>query len=216
MAGLMAGPSASRLGPRPLPLHLMMAAAAWQSSRLAWPSLKLDLPTRSEAVELPGNPFASLLANPAFEALRKQAAAIDPASLGPAVERALLARASAFLEGIERYRHHPYRRALQEPPALWREGAPAGRLRAAVRAAMVAAEGDEICASRRDEVDWASVVPWLDDEGLHFEVSESDRRLLQCANDYLLSFGEARPFIAPDRLDAFYALARGDGTDTGR
>jgi len=94
-------------------------------------------------------------------------------------------------------------------PALWRDGAPAGRLRAAVRQAMVAAEGDEICASRRDEVDWMGVVPWLDEEGLHFEVSESDRRLLQCANDYLLSFGAARPFIAPAHLDAFDAVARG-------
>jgi polyhydroxyalkanoate synthase len=28
----------------------------------------------------------------------------------------------AFLTGVERYRHHPYRRDLQEPPAVWTAG----------------------------------------------------------------------------------------------
>ncbi|MDB5367321.1 MAG: Polyhydroxyalkanoate synthase [Rhodospirillales bacterium] len=41
------------------------------------------------------------------------------ASLG----RTILANFDAFLTGLERYRAHPYRRALSDPPAAWAEGA---------------------------------------------------------------------------------------------
>ena len=112
---------APRLGPRPLPLHLMTAAAVWMSSSLAWPSLKLASLQANSAPPGEG-PLASLLHLPAFQALRQQAETLDPAQLGPAVERALAARASAFLDGLARYRSHPYRRALPDPPVLWQDG----------------------------------------------------------------------------------------------
>jgi polyhydroxyalkanoate synthase len=60
--------------------------------------------------------------DPAFQALSRAAQELDPAALGPAVERALAARASAFLDGVVRYREHRYRRDLEDPPVLWREG----------------------------------------------------------------------------------------------
>ena len=117
-------PVLPRLGPRPLPLHLMTAAAVWTSSRFAWPSLKLGWPSTSGAPLAPGlsPPLARLLADPAFHGLRRQAQALDPAALGSAVERALAARASAFLDGLERYRNASYRRDLADPPVLWQEG----------------------------------------------------------------------------------------------
>ena len=44
-------------------------------------------------------------------------------SRSPRRSTASCARArDAFLAGIERYRHHPYRRALADPPALWQDG----------------------------------------------------------------------------------------------
>lgn len=118
-------PVLPRLGPRPLPLHLMTAAGAWLSSSLAWPSLKLASPPWSEAAAIDPSlplPLARLLADPVFLALREAARDLDPAVLGPAVERALAARASAFLDGLGRYRAHPYRRDLADPPVLWQEG----------------------------------------------------------------------------------------------
>jgi polyhydroxyalkanoate synthase subunit PhaC len=39
-----------------------------------------------------------------------------------ALDRELRSRAGAFLAGIERYRHHPYRRAMAEPPTIWADG----------------------------------------------------------------------------------------------
>lgn len=51
----------------------------------------------------------------------------DPASLDPdaflgAVDAEARRRLDRLLAGIERYRAHPYRRRLAEPPALWAEG----------------------------------------------------------------------------------------------
>jgi polyhydroxyalkanoate synthase len=43
-------------------------------------------------------------------------------SFDAALDAELTRRAAQFLDGIERYRHHPYRRDLAEPPLLWQEG----------------------------------------------------------------------------------------------
>jgi polyhydroxyalkanoate synthase len=58
----------------------------------------------------------------AARALETELAAADPEAFGAALEREIRREADAFLEGLERYRHHPYRRAVTEPPALWSEG----------------------------------------------------------------------------------------------
>jgi len=102
--------SAPRQGPRPLPLHLLNASATWLSSRAALPLLRSgSLPLRLELA-------------PEASALKKSLAAAALEPISAALDRELRARAGAFLAGIERYRHHPYRRALADPPALWQEG----------------------------------------------------------------------------------------------
>ena len=106
----MTGASPPRQGPRPLPLHLLNARGAWLSSRAALPLLRSgSLPLRLE--------FATEAA-----ALRKSLAAAALEPIAAALDRELRTRADAFLAGIERYRHHPYRREADEPPTLWQEG----------------------------------------------------------------------------------------------
>jgi polyhydroxyalkanoate synthase len=67
-------------------------------------------------------PWKPALAAAAIE-LRRSVAEIPPDDFAAAVDAELWARADAFLSGLERYRRHPYRRALVEPPVLWRDGA---------------------------------------------------------------------------------------------
>jgi polyhydroxyalkanoate synthase len=43
-------------------------------------------------------------------------------SFDDALDEELTRRAELFLDGVERYRRHPYRRDLPEPPLLWQEG----------------------------------------------------------------------------------------------
>jgi polyhydroxyalkanoate synthase subunit PhaC len=100
----------ARLGPRPLPLHLMSAGAVWTSSHLAFAmSRNGSLAWRPEL---------------ALDAARLEASlkSVTPESFRRALDREILARSDALLRGLERYRHHPYRRAAKEPPALWRLG----------------------------------------------------------------------------------------------
>ncbi|HYE01039.1 MAG TPA: alpha/beta fold hydrolase [Alphaproteobacteria bacterium] len=54
--------------------------------------------------------------------LADAAAAIRPEDLAAAADRELRRRLDRFLTGIERYRHHPYRRSLPDMPAVWSEG----------------------------------------------------------------------------------------------
>ena len=99
-----------RLGPRPLPLHLMAAIASFGSSQAALPLLKSGwLAWRPELSE-------------AGRELEKQLGAVGLEALATAVGAELRARADRFLAGIERYRDHPYRRDLADPPAIWEDG----------------------------------------------------------------------------------------------
>ncbi|HSV29546.1 MAG TPA: alpha/beta fold hydrolase, partial [Candidatus Omnitrophota bacterium] len=108
-----ASPLPPRMGPRPLPLHLMSHASMllashaalplWRNGSLAWkPSLA-----------------------PEAEALRQSLDAAGP-DAWRALEAAITAEAAdrhqSMLAGIEAYRRHPYRRDLPPPPELWREG----------------------------------------------------------------------------------------------
>ncbi|BBK40188.1 alpha/beta hydrolase [Allostella vacuolata] len=47
---------------------------------------------------------------------------VDPEAFGAALDQEIRERADRFLRGLELYRHHPYRRALPEAPAVWSEG----------------------------------------------------------------------------------------------
>ncbi|HJT05573.1 MAG TPA: alpha/beta hydrolase, partial [Stellaceae bacterium] len=90
----MAEPPPTRLGPRPLPLHLATAATIWTSSHAALPLLKNG--------SLPWKPALAGAAS----ALRRSVAEIPPDDFAAAVDAELRARADAFLSGLERYRHH--------------------------------------------------------------------------------------------------------------
>src|SRR5258708_11183136 len=99
-----------RLGPRPLPLHLASAATAWASSRAALALLRSgSLPWKPELAR-------------AASALRQSVADVPPDDFAVAVDAELRSRADIFLRGLERYRRHPYRRTLVDPPVLWRDG----------------------------------------------------------------------------------------------
>jgi polyhydroxyalkanoate synthase len=102
--------AARRQGPRPLALHLASAATAWTSSLAALPLLSSgSLSWKPELAD-------------AAHALRQSLADVAPEALSDAVEAELRTRADAFLRGLQRYRAHPYRRALADPPVVWREG----------------------------------------------------------------------------------------------
>jgi polyhydroxyalkanoate synthase len=101
---------ARRLGPRPLPVHLLSAGSTWYSSMLALPFLKSGLlPWKADL-----GPRAAALAGELGETPLPDFAA--------AVETELLKRADALVAGIELYRNHPYRRGLADPPVIWQEG----------------------------------------------------------------------------------------------
>jgi polyhydroxyalkanoate synthase len=102
-------PPIRRLAPRPLALHLAMAAATLFGSPGALPNSN------------PGSPLSKRLAA-ADPALAAALARADPEALRSALRAEILARASAFAAGIERYRRHPYRRAQPSWPEFWREG----------------------------------------------------------------------------------------------
>ncbi len=107
-------PAPLRQGPRPLPLHLLLAAMSWGSSALAWPSLSsaslASIPTPSPALQ------------ERLASLRQAAASLAPGALQSALPGELARRANRFLDGVEAYRRHPYRRDLTDPPAVWQDG----------------------------------------------------------------------------------------------
>jgi polyhydroxyalkanoate synthase len=56
------------------------------------------------------------------EELRAEVAGVDPDDFARAVDREMRWRFDALLTGLERYRSHPYRRSLPDPPTVWQEG----------------------------------------------------------------------------------------------
>lgn len=98
-----------RLAPRPLPAHLLSAIGSWLSSRAALPALSSAWPPSSAT-------GARLLA------LAAEIEASGPEAVAAALDREIARRAALFLEGLEAYRRHPYRRAARRRPVLWRQG----------------------------------------------------------------------------------------------
>jgi polyhydroxyalkanoate synthase len=81
----------------------------WSSSRIVLPFLK-DVLLPSSAV---------------IERLRDLAVEIDavgPNSVAAALDLEITQRAKYYLAGLEAYRGHPYRRSVEAPPVLWRQG----------------------------------------------------------------------------------------------
>lgn len=103
-------PPERRQGPRPLALHLSVVMATLLTSPAGLPFLKNGL--------VPWKPSLRARA----DALREQVAAVDPEALREAVDREMRRRLDGVLTGLERYRRHPYRRDLPDPPVVWTEG----------------------------------------------------------------------------------------------
>ena len=106
----MAAPARPRLGPKPLPLHLGMALGGWLSSLAALP------PARSGSL----NWQSAIPAETA--ALQEALAKAEPEALARALGAEAATRIARFLDGIEGYRAHPYRRRVADPPVLWQAG----------------------------------------------------------------------------------------------
>jgi polyhydroxyalkanoate synthase len=104
-----AGPS-RRLGPRPLPLHLMAQASILLGSYAALPRLKNG--------SLDWKPHLRTRA----EALRRDLDGLDADSFTQALMIEAGRRADGFARGVQTYRHHPYRREMTEAPEVWSEG----------------------------------------------------------------------------------------------
>ncbi|HEV2301934.1 MAG TPA: alpha/beta fold hydrolase [Stellaceae bacterium] len=98
-----------RLAPRPLPAHLAGATLLWLSSRAALPELR--------RLSLPSSRQGSRLA-----ALSQEIDALGYPRVAHALDRAIAADAESYLEGLEAYRRHPYRRARGMLPVRWRAG----------------------------------------------------------------------------------------------
>lgn len=98
-----------RLGPRPLALHLAAAQATWRRSALAWSSWS------SSSRSLNPPPSAVLT-------LASELEGVEPDAFAAALESAIAQRTSAFLQAVIRYRQHPYRRTVSEPPVIWQQG----------------------------------------------------------------------------------------------
>lgn len=116
-----------RLGPRPLPQHLSLAASTWTNSALALPALRSALASWM-AHQQSGNPpqqkpsgnLPQLAA--AMRELEPRIQAADPLQLMTALQDEGRRRFGDLLSGIEAYRHHPYRRDVAPAPVLWDEG----------------------------------------------------------------------------------------------
>ncbi|MBM3573034.1 MAG: alpha/beta hydrolase, partial [Alphaproteobacteria bacterium] len=99
-----------RLGPRPLPLHLAVAASTWLSSSAALPVLKNGWPLWKPALRAAG------------AELQRSLQSVDNGAFQRAVARELTRRTDDFRAGVQAYRRHPYRRPAIDPPVVWRDG----------------------------------------------------------------------------------------------
>ncbi len=101
-----------RLGPRPLPLHLGLAAATWLGWRNGLPPSNGALPDWKGSRE-----WASLAASPPGGRNGR-----EPDAFAAAIDAEGRRRLDRLMAGILAYRHHDYRRDLSDPPAVWAEG----------------------------------------------------------------------------------------------
>lgn len=121
-------PSPLRLGPRPLPQHLSLAAATWLNSGAILPALRLgsqnwaagDPESPNPSQPNPSDPRESLRSR--WRALLAEVERAEPVALAGALQAEGLRRFDALLTGVEKYRRHPLHRALPEAPVLWSAG----------------------------------------------------------------------------------------------
>ena len=106
----------TRLGPRPLALHLGTALMTWASSESAWKLWKPGSPSSSPGSATPES-IAALL--PEIGALEARA---GTGKFDAALQREIARRMARLADGMLAYRHHPVHRTLDNPPAVWSEG----------------------------------------------------------------------------------------------
>lgn len=106
----------TRLGPRPLPLHLGTALMTWASSESAWKLLKPGSQNSSPARE-PPETLAALL--PEIGALE---ARLGAGQFEQALQREIRRRMERLADGVLAYQRNDVHRTLADPPAVWREG----------------------------------------------------------------------------------------------
>jgi polyhydroxyalkanoate synthase len=112
-----------RLGPRPLPQHLSLAAATWMNSAAILPALRLASGSLAAKPASPQpNPGAHASLRQKWAALLGEAERADPGALAAALQAEGLRRFDQLLAGIERYRHHARHRSVPEAPVLWSQG----------------------------------------------------------------------------------------------
>jgi len=126
-----------RLGPRPLPQHLSLAAATWLNSGAILPALKLGsqswaqpeskspMPPRSPSAtnaqpENLGDPRENLRSR--WRDLLAEVERAEPVALAGALQAEGLRRFDQLLRGVERYRHAPQSRTVPQAPVLWSAG----------------------------------------------------------------------------------------------
>ena len=109
-------PLRTRLGPRPLPLHLGTALMTWVSSESAWKLWKPGSPSSSPSSAAPDS-IAALL--PEIAALEAKAGA---GKFEAALHREIARRMARLADGVLAYRRHAVHRTLDDPPAVWSEG----------------------------------------------------------------------------------------------
>ena len=102
-----------RPGPRPLLLHLMLAAMSSQRSVLGSMNWKTFID---------GSMSLNGLWPAISPALAELLGGVNQSTLPQAVLTAALEKDSALLAGIAAYRRHPWTRDLADPPEIWREG----------------------------------------------------------------------------------------------
>lgn len=123
MSHLPPGPLRRR-GPRPLALHLMLAA--WRGTAAAAAAMPSSPASSNGWTGSSGGSrrWRSDEAAARAEALARRLAGSghDPAELGAAVIRELARQDRELIAGIAAYRRHPWQRTLPDPPALWSEG----------------------------------------------------------------------------------------------
>ncbi len=103
-------PGLPRQGPRPLGLHLSVVLTTLLTSTAGLPLLKDGWWPWTPALRARASALAGRLAAAEGHGLRR------------ALDREIRRRMGAFLVGVQRYRKHPYRRQLADPPTVWREG----------------------------------------------------------------------------------------------
>lgn len=112
-------PARERMGPRPLGLHLALAQSAWLSSFSGLPNLNPVSSIWSAQAAPPPSRGQNGQTPPDGPG---QNGSVDQVAVAAALQGEILARFGRFMDGLDRYRNHPYRRSASPLRAIWQEG----------------------------------------------------------------------------------------------